>query len=380
MQPLKPYFLGLEKPPHHRADHLPEVLPHRRHRERRHHHAPPDLLRDARQLLDRRLLQAGRRRVSRGSCRSRASASTPSDIWITVFEGDDELGLGPDEEAIAAWEAIGVPRERIVLLPALGELLAGRADRAVRPVQRAVPRPRPGVGRARTTCPAARTSASWSTGTSSSCSTTRTRSATLTPLPAQNIDTGLGLNRMALIQQGVDYDLRDRPVRAADGRSGASWPRREPDERALRILADHSRGDDLPDRRRRRALQRGPRLRPAPAHAPRDRSRATASASSTASCPSTSSVVIETMGAAYPELRARARRRSPSGCAPRRRASAARSSRARGCSTTCWRAGEVSRRGRLPPARHLRLPDRPDARDRRRARRAVRRRRGLRAR
>ena len=59
---------------------------------------------------------------------------TPEDIWITVFEGDDELGLGPDEEAIAAWESVGVPRERIVLLPALGELLAGRArpGRAVR--------------------------------------------------------------------------------------------------------------------------------------------------------------------------------------------------------------------------------------------------------
>src|SRR5882672_3632763 len=26
------------------------------------------------------------------------------DIWISVFEGDEELGLGPDEEAIEAWE------------------------------------------------------------------------------------------------------------------------------------------------------------------------------------------------------------------------------------------------------------------------------------
>ena len=36
-------------------------------------------------------------------------------VWITVFEGDDELGLGPDEEAIEAWVQIGVPRERIVM-------------------------------------------------------------------------------------------------------------------------------------------------------------------------------------------------------------------------------------------------------------------------
>ena len=76
MHPLKPYFLGhrgAAAPP---ADELPEVLPHARHRQRRQHRAAPDVLRDARQLLDRRLLQAGRRRVRAGSCRSRASAST----------------------------------------------------------------------------------------------------------------------------------------------------------------------------------------------------------------------------------------------------------------------------------------------------------------
>ena len=41
----------------------------------------------------------------------------PADIWVTVFEGDDELGLGPDEEAIDRWIEIGVPRERIVECP-----------------------------------------------------------------------------------------------------------------------------------------------------------------------------------------------------------------------------------------------------------------------
>ena len=36
---------------------------------------------------------------------------------MTVFGGDDALGLGPDEEAIELWQTIGVPRERIVGCP-----------------------------------------------------------------------------------------------------------------------------------------------------------------------------------------------------------------------------------------------------------------------
>ncbi|HEY2768637.1 MAG TPA: alanine--tRNA ligase-related protein, partial [Solirubrobacteraceae bacterium] len=39
------------------------------------------------------------------------------DLWVTVFEGDDALGLGPDEEAIELWQAVGVPRKRIVGCP-----------------------------------------------------------------------------------------------------------------------------------------------------------------------------------------------------------------------------------------------------------------------
>src|SRR5690606_23491087 len=40
----------------------------------------------------------------------------PELIWVTVFGGDEELGLGPDEEAIEIWRAVGVPAERIVQL------------------------------------------------------------------------------------------------------------------------------------------------------------------------------------------------------------------------------------------------------------------------
>src|SRR3981081_476473 len=39
------------------------------------------------------------------------------DIWVTVFEGDDALAIGPDEEAIECWLELGVARERIVLCP-----------------------------------------------------------------------------------------------------------------------------------------------------------------------------------------------------------------------------------------------------------------------
>ncbi len=40
----------------------------------------------------------------------------PERIWVTVFGGDEELGLGPDNEAIEIWRATGVPEERIVRL------------------------------------------------------------------------------------------------------------------------------------------------------------------------------------------------------------------------------------------------------------------------
>ena len=70
----------------------------------------------------------------------------PERLWATVFAGDPELGLGEDEVAVAGWLRKGVPRERIVALPALGELLgARRRDRAVRPVLGAPLRPRRGV-------------------------------------------------------------------------------------------------------------------------------------------------------------------------------------------------------------------------------------------
>ena len=42
----------------------------------------------------------------------------PRRLYVTVFGGDAGLGLPADEESAAAWERAGIPRERIVALPA----------------------------------------------------------------------------------------------------------------------------------------------------------------------------------------------------------------------------------------------------------------------
>ena len=260
----------------------------------------------------------------------------PEQIWVTIFEGDEALGLGPDQEAIDAWLSVGVPRERIVPL--------GRGDNF------------------------------WQAGPTGPCGPCselyldrgpefggpdelpgsdgerfleywnlvfmqydQEPEGVLTPLPAQNIDTGLGLNRLAAIMQGtmsvfetdqirplvtLGEELSGKVYGAYGGdRPGAAHPRRP--------LAR----DVVPGRRRRRAVQRGPRLRAAPADAARDR----------AGAPDRHRAGLP---AALRGGRARddGRRRTPSctssarrsrcGCATRRRRSTARSTRACGCSTT----------------------------------------------
>jgi alanyl-tRNA synthetase len=42
----------------------------------------------------------------------------PRRLYVTVFGGDERLGLPADEESALAWERVGIPRDRIVGLPA----------------------------------------------------------------------------------------------------------------------------------------------------------------------------------------------------------------------------------------------------------------------
>ncbi len=91
------------------------------------------------------------------------------------------------------------------------------------------------------------------------------------PLPRPSIDTGMGLERMACILQGVDSvfetDLFRHLIDATASALGAG-----PAGADRRLVPGHCRPSalfDLPDRRRRAALKRGPRLCAPPHHAPR---------------------------------------------------------------------------------------------------------------
>jgi alanyl-tRNA synthetase len=67
----------------------------------------------------------------------------------------------------------------------------------------------------------------------------------LAELPAKNIDTGMGLERMAALLQGVDniyeIDTTRTILQTASELSGAAYGRSEKDDIALRVVADHAR-------------------------------------------------------------------------------------------------------------------------------------------
>ncbi len=237
-----------------------------------------------------------------------------ADIWVTVFEGDEELGLGPDQEAIDRWLEIGVPRERIVMCPRSENFWqAGPAGPCGpcselyidRGLEHGAPEDLPGGENERFL-------EYWNLvfmqydQRPGGAETRGPGGSVLAPLPANNIDTGLGLNRMAAILQQkpsvFETDQFAPLIELGEQLSGARYGERLDSDRALRILADHTRAMTFltadgvvpsnEDRgyvlRRvmRRAIQQGRNLGLAPGFLTRY-----------------SELVRELMGQAYPELR-----------------------------------------------------------------------------
>ncbi|MFN8590896.1 MAG: alanine--tRNA ligase [Thermomicrobiales bacterium] len=69
---------------------------------------------------------------------------------------------------------------------------------------------------------------------------------TRTKLPRQHVDTGMGLERLAMVMQGArsvyDIDLYQTIIQRVAGLSGVTYGNDAETDRALRIIADHARG------------------------------------------------------------------------------------------------------------------------------------------
>jgi len=173
----------------------------------------------------------------------------PDRLWASVFAGDPELGLGEDEVAVRGWLRKGLPRERIVASP--------RSDNFWGPAGETGPcgpcselhldrGEEHGCGQE--TC-------------GPNCETCDrfiefwnlvfmefdlAADGSITPLPKQNIDTGLGLERGAMLLQGVESIFDTDGFRLImdwiERESGAAYGSSPTATKAHRVLTDHGRG------------------------------------------------------------------------------------------------------------------------------------------
>ena len=171
----------------------------------------------------------------------------PERLWATVFAGDPELGLGEDEVAVKGWLRVGIPRERIVGLPRSENFWQAADTGPCGPDSELYYDRGPEYGCGEPDCAPAcerceRYLEFWNLVF---MEYDLAADGTLTPLPQQNIDTGLGLERGAMLLQGVDsiYDADgyQQLMEWVAAESGVRYGDSPQATKAHRVLADHGR-------------------------------------------------------------------------------------------------------------------------------------------
>jgi alanyl-tRNA synthetase len=304
MQPLKPYFLGLEEPPAERLttvqkcfrttdiDEVGLTARHLTFFEMLGNFSFGDYFKDGAVDLAWEFVTE-HMRLDRER------------LWATVFAGDPELGLGEDEVAVAAWERIGIPPERITRLPRSENFWQAGPTGPCGPcselyydrgAEHGCDRPDCAPG-----CECDRFLEFWNLVF---MEFDLADDGTLTPLPSQNIDTGLGVERGAVVLQNVhsvyETDGFQHVMDWVATETGTRYGESDVATKAHRVLADHGRAitflvaDGVTPSNEGRGYVLRRVIRRAVVHG-RDLGLE-------AFLPSLAGVVVEQMGGVYPEL------------------------------------------------------------------------------
>jgi alanyl-tRNA synthetase len=164
---------------------------------------------------------------------------TPERLWVSVFEEDDD--------AFAIWqERIGLPAERIVRMGEKDNFWAMGDTGPCGPCSEIIIDQGADVGCGASTC-----------GVGCECDRflelwnlvfmqySREQDGRLTPLPKPSIDTGMGLERIAAVVQGVksnyDSDLFQGIIGRVAEISGIPYRSDAAKDVSIRVIADHAR-------------------------------------------------------------------------------------------------------------------------------------------
>ena len=163
----------------------------------------------------------------------------PERIWYSIYEDDDE------SEAI--WrDEVGIPAERIVRMGAKDNFWSAGPTGPCGPCSELYYDQGPEVGCGGSDCaPGCDCDRFLEYWNLVFMQYDRAEDGTLTPLPKQNIDTGMGLERVATILQGVRSNFETDVLRGimavAEDVSGVEYGRSAKTDVSLRIITDHAR-------------------------------------------------------------------------------------------------------------------------------------------